>query len=129
MNAVWSVSIRLLAASLIFSFCSASIAADTKHVAGKKVFPASDWEKRGYDRSQPGEFVEYRNDAGKLIERREVVEVGDHSLVVKVTNETFGKPHTELQRYDFKLKDEKLGPGALLRTSDDKIKVAGKLRG
>jgi hypothetical protein len=130
MNAAVHVVIRLWVVGLLVILASVATAAPKsgQKIAGKKVFPASDWEKRNYDKSTPGDFVEYRNDAGKLIEHREVVEVGDHSLVIKVTNETFGKPHTELLRYDFTLKDEKLGHGASLRSSDDKIKVAGKMR-
>jgi len=130
MKSAVRVSIRWCVACLLGTLASVATAAPKsgQKIAAKKTFPASDWEKRNYDKSKPGDFVEYRNDAGKLIEHREVVEVGDHSLVIKVTNETFGKPHTELQRYDFTLKDQKLGHGATLRSSDDKIKVAGKMQ-
>jgi hypothetical protein len=95
-------------------------------IAGVFTFPKSDWEKRKFNRARIGDFVEYQSGDGETLYRRTVVEVGDHTLVVKETKPGNRKELNSNLSYSFELPDETPGPGNTVRESAVTVDVQGK---
>lgn len=97
-------------------------------IAGVRAFPKTDWETRHLDTAKVGDFAEYVNAKGDLVERLTVVALEDHALTVKIGTELDGKGKEKIQffHYEYKLPDAEAGPGNAFRNSDDKIDVVGK---